>query len=104
MSRALQHKNNQGEDRVIIHSDSLSAIQSLSRLIPRDNIDLIISIFRMSKNKIVTPIINWVPSHTGIHGNEEVNREASLGLRKNVSVTGLSATRHSSQKKWNIAL
>ena len=52
---ALQHSNN----------------QSLSRRVPRDNKDFINTIFRMSKNKTVTPIINWVPSHTGFHGNEE---------------------------------
>ena len=63
----------------------------------------------MSKNKTVTPIINWVPSHTGIHSNEEVNQEASLGLRKNVSVTiptNLSATRQAIKAKafynWSI--
>ena len=92
---ALEHSNNQGEDRVIIHTDSLSSIQLLSRRNPKDNIDLVNSTFHISKNKAVSPIINWVPSHTGIFGNEAADREASLGLYKEITVnipTSLSAT------------
>ena len=106
---ALEHSNHQGEDRVIIHTDSLSSIQLLSRRNPRDNIDLVNSIFHMSKNKAVSPIINWVPSHTGIFGNEAADKEASLGLYKEITVdipTSLSATRNFIKEKalsnWQI--
>ena len=67
---AFKHSNYQGNDRVVIHTDSLSALQGLSKRRPSDNISLVNDILIIAKKKTIKPLLNWVSSHTSIKGNE----------------------------------
>ncbi|KAG0710270.1 Gag-Pol polyprotein [Chionoecetes opilio] len=68
---------------VTIHTDSLGAIQALQTVSPKDNVNLITSVLATTKNihgngRYVH--LNWVPSHTGIPGNEAADLAAKEAL------------------------
>lgn len=80
--KALQHSEPR-QKPVTIHTDSLGCIQALTRGTPRDNVGLITAILvtarRVQANGRAVHI-NWVPSHTGIPGNEEADTAAKIAL------------------------
>ncbi|XP_068225280.1 uncharacterized protein [Palaemon carinicauda] len=66
-----------------IHTDSKGAIQSILKRNFKENIHLISTIKTMAtahaqRNRKVT--LNWIPSHVGIHGNDEADRLANSAL------------------------
>ena len=67
--------------RPIIHTDSLTAIQLL-----RDNNkserSLCYAILATSQYLEERPVLNWIPSHVGIQGNELADAYAKEGLKK----------------------
>ena len=70
---------------MVIHTDSLAAINILSQDVPRDNINLITSIIvllRRLKAQNREVILNWVPSHIDIIGNERADREAESARKR----------------------
>ncbi|XP_063872048.1 uncharacterized protein LOC135106720 [Scylla paramamosain] len=80
--KALQHSEPR-QKPVTIHTDSLGCIQALTRGTPRDNVGLITAILvtarRVQANGRAVHI-NWVPSHTGIPGNEKADTAAKNAL------------------------
>ena len=63
----------------IIHTDSLTAVQTLkNRRIETNPITK--AIRKVAKRMTHTPTINWIPSHTGIFGNERADQAAKSGL------------------------
>ena len=91
---ALTHAERQGLGRTVVHSDSLAAIQSL-RGNPKDNIGLANDILDIASRLPEAPLVNWVPSHVGIPGNEAADRAAAraLGLRPSVDLPPSSRLR-----------
>ena len=81
---ALQDAITRTEEKVLIHTDSLSSILSLQKPTITDNYTLIADIHQIIEtiNKSVT--INWVPSHLGdgIPGNEIADALAKQGTTK----------------------
>ncbi|KAK8372172.1 hypothetical protein O3P69_011867 [Scylla paramamosain] len=80
--KALQHSEPR-QKPVTIHTDSLGCIQALTRGTPRDNVGLITAILVTARRVLANGRavhINWVPSHTGIPGNEEADTAAKNAL------------------------
>ena len=85
IQEALNHALIQHNSHVVIHTDSLAAINILSQDVPRDNINLITSIIvllRRLKAQNREVILNWVPSHIDIIGNERADREAESARKR----------------------
>ncbi|XP_076054465.1 uncharacterized protein LOC143033150 [Oratosquilla oratoria] len=69
------------EDIIVIHTDSQGAIDSI-RNPHRDNIALNRDIQDNIQQSGKTYVINWIPSHLGIPGNETADAAAKTGTRK----------------------
>merc|ERR1712212_609673 len=85
IQEALNHALIQHNSHVVIHTDSLAAINILSQDVPRDNINLITSIIvllRRLKAQNREVILNWVPSHIDVIGNEWADREAESARKR----------------------
>ena len=82
---ALQHFENSGGQRAVVHTDSKTALQALSRSHHPDNVALVTSILGLASNvkaRGATIALNWIPSHVGLWGNEKADvtaREAAKG-------------------------
>ena len=82
---ALQHFESVGGQRMVLHTDSKSALQALERGQLQDNVALITSVLSLANNckaRGATVVFNWIPSHVGLRGNECVDvaaREAARG-------------------------
>ena len=80
---ALDNAQNRPEPTVVIHTDSKTALQSLKQRRHKDNIQVVTTILGMVQGLVDNGrrvIINWIPSHVGLHGNEradELARRAS---------------------------
>jgi len=80
--KALQHAELR-QRPVVIHSDSLGAIQALQKSRPRDNVGLITAILTTAHNiqgRGRSIHLNWIPSHVGIEGNEAADLAAKNAL------------------------
>jgi len=70
------------EGHVVIHTDSRAAIDCLQQSSPKDNIYLLTTVLTIAQRILAQGrriIINWVPSHIGIRGNELADRLADIG-------------------------
>ena len=78
---ALRHASRR-KGHVVIHTDSKGAVDCLQQRSPTDNIYLLTTIGTITQRMLAQGrriIINWVPSHIGIRGNELADRLAEIG-------------------------
>ena len=86
--RALSWLTNQVLHRpIVILVDSLTALQSLKNINPKSKGKyLVYECWKLLKNlqeKHITVTLQWIPSHTGIIGNEKADQIAKEALHKN---------------------
>ncbi|XP_076056856.1 uncharacterized protein LOC143034540 [Oratosquilla oratoria] len=78
MQKALEYSS-QLQGPVVIHTDSLAVTQVLQKKDIPTNINIITTILYLLQlhNRQNRPvIINWIPSHIGVHGNERADELA----------------------------
>ena len=63
--------------QLIIHTDSLTSIQALENKDSQNNTTLLNTITICSSEFNQPPILNWIPSHIGLMGNEAVDKLAN---------------------------
>ena len=83
ISTALVHVKHRVDKTVTLLTDSMTALQTLQRTSPRDNVRLVTSTLQLLKElkdegKSVT--LAWIPSHVGIPGNEAADDAAKKAL------------------------
>ncbi|MEL7523335.1 MAG: ribonuclease H family protein, partial [Cyanobacteria bacterium J06553_1] len=76
---ALSHAQDGLERTVVVHTDSKTALQSLQQRRHKDNVQLVTTILGLAQRLLRSGrrvILNWIPSHVGIHGNERADEAA----------------------------
>ena len=68
--------------QLIIHTDSLTSIQALENKDSHNNTSLLNEITDLCSKFNQPPIINWIPSHIGLTGNEAVDKLANSATEK----------------------
>ena len=79
---ALAHALEQDDNSVVIHTDSLSAVMVLRRPRPVDNVQLTTAILGLAQSLTAigkTVLVNWVPGHVGLAGNDAADLAARDG-------------------------
>ncbi|XP_068224158.1 uncharacterized protein [Palaemon carinicauda] len=91
IAKALEHSANLQEGNTTIHTDSRGAILALSNKEPTEKVYLItaiqfLALAHQSNNRQVT--LHWIPSHTGITGNDGADHLAKSALMcQTISIT-----------------
>ena len=78
--------NNSSNNFIVICSDSLTAIKMISGCLLKSYRTIVTNIQKILMefySKSVTIVIQWIPSHTGIHGNELVDALAKNACNYN---------------------
>ncbi|XP_076059871.1 uncharacterized protein LOC143036414 [Oratosquilla oratoria] len=113
MQGALEHALVSHSNSVVIHTDSLSLISCLQQTEPDDNVHLLTNIIALLHKLHLEGrhiIINWVPSHVGVHGNDladaaaaTARKRASVDVQVPPSKSQLQLkTRALARKKWHL--
>ena len=79
LAKALEHSLEYHNGPVVIHTDSLSAMQALQQSTIKENIKLLSTVKYLlytHKQRERQVTLNWIPSHIGIPGNEEADQLA----------------------------
>lgn len=90
--QATRHAADREENRVVIFTDSLTALQALQNDRPRDNVRLIttaLTLLNELQHQGKQVKLAWIPSHVGIQGNEKADEAAkrvalTQGLEENI--------------------
>ena len=79
----LSERENGGRDgrqQINVLTDSQSAVKALLTGIATTSLDDVRQFRALSKKALVS--VKWIPAHSGIQGNEDVDRAARSGLRQ----------------------
>ncbi|XP_076062460.1 uncharacterized protein LOC143037793 [Oratosquilla oratoria] len=85
MQGALEHTLASHSNSVVIHTDSLNLMSCLQHAKPEDNVHLltnIITLLHKLQSAGRNVIINWVPSHVVVHGNDLANATAAAARKR----------------------
>ncbi|XP_068210380.1 uncharacterized protein [Palaemon carinicauda] len=91
IAKALEHLTSLHERNTTIHTGLRGAILALSNIEPTENVYLITAIQYLAlayqiNNRQIT--LNWIPSHTGITGDDEADHLAKSALMcQTISIT-----------------
>ncbi|KAJ8711454.1 hypothetical protein PYW07_008696 [Mythimna separata] len=88
--QAIFYSRNQNLKRVVIFSDSKSALQHIARCASGGRgasiaYDILENIILLSKNNIEIKL-QWVPAHIGLRGNEEADRVSKLAATEGTTI------------------
>jgi ribonuclease HI len=97
---AVRDAATQPASNIVIHTDSQGAIENI-RNPSRDNIELNKDIQSDMKQSNKRFIINWVPSHIGIPGNEEADAAAKLGTTKSQPDISIAPSRRQTKTSFH---
>ena len=75
--------------KAVFFSDSLSALQALTTAEPDQSLRMLISSINIL-SQTTKIVLQWIPAHTGIGGNEKADRLAKAGSREEQPQTILS--------------
>ena len=78
-------KSDLKDDKIIIHTDSLSALQNIKNIEPTDNVELTNKIHSILHNIFINGgkvTFHWIPSHTDIYGNDQADIAAKQAANK----------------------
>ena len=85
--------------KAVFLSDSLSALQSLTSETPDDSQKkLMDNINELAKSTKV--VLQWIPAHTGIAGNEITDQLAKEGRKKSAFLTSVIQRNKNSDPIW----
>jgi ribonuclease HI len=97
---AVRDARSQSARHIVIHTDSQGAIDNL-RNPHRDNVALNKDIQNNIRHSDKNFIINWIPSHIGITGNEEADVAAKNGTRKSQPDTIIPNSRRQTRASFH---
>lgn len=99
----LDAKENAPDTKILIHTDSLSALHALKQPTTTDNTKLITNVHTIAQNIKETGgsvVLHWIPSHVNIAGNERVDKLAREATKRTTIDTSIPASK--SKLKANI--
>ena len=88
----LTHSIQNGNGPVTIHTDSKSSLQALTQKQFRENTSLLSNIIHLlcqHKNIGRPVILNWIPSHIGIYGNDMADQMAKEAVLSSAITTNI---------------
>ena len=96
--RVALEKVSETRDTITIHTDSLTAVNILNNR--KLDLNTITRAIRDAASRLtLRPTINWIPTHTGILGNQNVDQAAKRGLQLDIIHTTVNTSTFREQTK-----
>lgn len=107
---ALQHSLNLNQKKIAIFTDSKNSCQILQNLLKTKENYIVNEIYNIiNTNEVIQIVLQWIPSHIGLLGNERADTAAKLSEhRETIEPYGLTLgdtlnkAKNEIKEKWNI--